>query len=60
MMGGRVGEEMMLGEENVATGAVSDFQQATNIATQIVKSWGMSDKAGVRTYGEVSLTCKVG
>lgn len=52
MMGGRVGEEMMLGEENVATGAVSDFQQATNIATQIVKSWGMSDKAGVRTYGE--------
>ena len=53
-MGGRVGEEMMLGEENVATGAVSDFQTATNIATQIVKSWGMSDKAGVRTYGEVS------
>jgi len=51
-MGGRVGEELILGEENVATGASSDFEKATNIASQIVKHWGMSNAAGTRTYGE--------
>ena len=43
-----------LGEDNVATGASSDFEKATSIASQIVKSWGMSSAAGTRTYGEVS------
>jgi len=51
-MGGRVGEETALGEDNVATGASSDFEKATSIASQIVKSWGMSSAAGTRTYGE--------
>ena len=43
-----------IGEDNVATGASSDFEKATSIASQIVKSWGMSSAAGTRTYGEVS------
>jgi len=51
-LGGRIGEETMLGAENVATGASSDFDKATSIASQIVKSWGMSNAAGTRTYGE--------
>jgi len=51
-MGGRVGEEVVLGEDNVATGASSDFEKATSIASQIVKAWGMSNAAGTRTYGE--------
>jgi len=51
-LGGRLGEEMTLGREEVATGASSDFESATAIATQIVKAFGMSDAAGTRTYGE--------
>jgi len=51
-LGGRIGEEVALGGENVATGASSDFDKATGIASQIVKSWGMSSIAGTRTYGE--------
>ena len=58
-LGGRIGEETMLGAENVATGASSDFDKATSIASQIVKSWGMSNAAGTRTYGEVSLLTDV-
>lgn len=52
MMGGRIGEETTLGADNVATGASSDFNKATSIASQIVKAWGMSNAAGTRTYGE--------
>jgi len=51
-LGGRIGEEIALGTENVATGASSDFEKATGVASLIVKSWGMSDAAGTRTYGE--------
>ena len=34
----------------MTTGASSDFQSATNMATQMVKSYGMSDKIGVRVF----------
>lgn len=52
-MGGRIGEEMRFGPDNVTTGASNDFKQATRIATMMVKMFGMSE-AGYRVYEEKS------
>ncbi|KAK3591379.1 hypothetical protein CHS0354_005294 [Potamilus streckersoni] len=49
-MGGRAAEEIIYGPDNVTTGASSDFGKATDIATAMVKLYGMSEKAGVRLY----------
>ncbi len=57
-MGGRVAEELIFGKfyiklhfykiftgpEHITTGAASDIQVATEIAMQMVKSFGMSEK----------------
>ena len=49
LMGGRVAEEMIFGEIN--TGASSDIERATKIATDMVTKYGMSEKLGSRTFG---------
>ena len=36
-------EELVLGTENITTGASSDFEQATKLATNMVMRFGMSD-----------------
>jgi len=48
MMGGRVAEEIFLGE--VTTGAGNDFEKATEMARNMVISWGMSEKMGPLSY----------
>uniref|UniRef100_A0A8C6TJF9 ATP-dependent zinc metalloprotease YME1L1 n=1 Tax=Neogobius melanostomus TaxID=47308 RepID=A0A8C6TJF9_9GOBI len=53
-MGGRVAEELIFGNEYITTGASSDFDGATKIAKLMVTRFGMSDKLGVMTYGDVS------
>lgn len=50
-MGGRIGEEL-LDKENITSGAVSDIQQATNIARAMVYQYGMSPKIGMVFYDE--------
>src|SRR5690625_3680864 len=46
LLGGRVAEEMIFGEDNVSTGASNDFQRATAIAHKMITEYGMSDKIG--------------
>ena len=46
--GGRIAEEIFCGD--ISSGAQSDIQQATNIARQMVISWGMSEKLGLINY----------
>ncbi|KAM9839232.1 ATP-dependent zinc metalloprotease YME1L1-like isoform 2-T2 [Aulostomus maculatus] len=53
-MGGRVAEELIFGDDQITTGASSDFDGATKIAKMMVTRFGMSDKLGVMTYGDLS------
>jgi cell division protease FtsH len=46
--GGRIAEEMFC--DDVSSGAQADIQQATNIAKQMVLTWGMSDELGLISY----------
>lgn len=48
LLGGKVAEEIILGE--ISTGAHNDLQQATDIATSMVKEYGMSEKLGYVTF----------
>ncbi len=49
-MGGRVAEELIFG--NYTNGAAGDIRQATQMARQMVCSWGMSEELGMVEYGE--------
>ena len=57
-MGGRVAEKIKFGE--ITTGASNDIQVATNIAKEMVTSYGMSEKLGLRTYGRKQETIFLG
>jgi len=51
-MGGRVAEELIFGYDKVTTGAMSDIEQATNIARNMVVKWGLSDKVGTIDFSD--------
>lgn len=51
-LGGRVAEELFLGENGVTTGASSDFSQATRLAKKMITHYGLSEKLGVMVSGE--------
>ncbi len=48
LLGGRIAEEITFGE--ISTGAHNDLQRATDIATSMVKEYGMSEKLGYVTF----------
>lgn len=51
-LGGRLAEEIIYGEDFVTTGASNDIQQVANIASRMVKEWGMSPKVGAIALSE--------
>lgn len=50
MLGGRLAELLVFGEPT--TGAANDLKRATDLSRRMVTEFGMSDKLGLRTYGE--------
>ena len=48
LLGGRTAEEIIFNQ--FTTGASSDLQSATEIATKMICEWGMSDLLGPRAY----------
>lgn len=48
--GGRVAEEIVF--NRISTGAANDIKQATDLAQQMVRTWGMSEKLGPLSYGK--------
>jgi cell division protease FtsH len=52
LYGGRIAEDLIYGAKNVTTGASNDIQRASEIARNMVKKWGLSDKMGPIMYGK--------
>ncbi|KAI6177346.1 ATP-dependent zinc metalloprotease YME1-like protein [Aphelenchoides bicaudatus] len=50
MMGGRIAEEMIFGDDNVTTGAADDLKRATELATNMIKQFGLSERLGLRDF----------
>ena len=50
MLAGQVAEKIIFNE--VTTGAQNDLRQATKLSKKIITEYGMSDKMGLRTFGE--------
>ena len=49
-MGGRAAEEIKYGRDMVTSGASSDIEHVTRIATAMVTEWGLSDEVGPIAY----------
>ena len=52
LMGGRLAEELIFGEEKMTTGAGNDLERATELARKMVCEWGMSPAMGPLTFGK--------
>ena len=50
LLGGRVAEEIVFGD--VSTGAQNDLERASDVARNMVCSYGMSEKLGPLTFGK--------
>ncbi|MDR2778132.1 MAG: ATP-dependent zinc metalloprotease FtsH, partial [Rickettsiales bacterium] len=46
LMGGRVAEEIIFGDDKITAGAIGDIKNATHIAKDMISRFGMNDKIG--------------
>ncbi|NTF17596.1 ATP-dependent zinc metalloprotease FtsH [Agrobacterium rubi] len=53
-MGGRAAEELVFGPEEVTSGAASDIEEATRIATAMVTVFGMDPSVGMRKVDRIN------
>ncbi len=54
LLGGYLAEQLIFGKQNNTTGVTADLQQATNLAHQIIREYGMTDepyKINIHQYG---------
>jgi cell division protease FtsH len=58
LLAGHAAEKMMFGQ--VSTGPHSDIKQATALAERMVTDYGMSEKLGLRTFGQESRPAYLG
>jgi ATP-dependent metalloprotease FtsH len=56
LMGGRVGEELVLGKGNITTGAGNDIEVMNDIAFKMIKDVGMDDEIGLFSHPNDELT----
>ncbi len=52
LMGGRIAEELIFGNQKITSGASNDIQAATALARNMVTRWGFSDELGTVSYGD--------
>ncbi|BFM21769.1 ATP-dependent zinc metalloprotease FtsH [Gilvimarinus japonicus] len=52
LFGGRIAEQMTLGDDGITTGASNDIERATELSRNMVTKWGLSQKLGPLHYGE--------
>ncbi len=52
LFGGRIAEEVILGPDDVTTGASNDIERATQMARNMVTKWGLSERMGPLMYDE--------
>lgn len=51
-LGGRAAEDMIYGHDNVTSGCSSDLKRASDVAVQMIRSFGFSDKIGLVAHGD--------
>ena len=50
LYGGRIAEQIINGDRGITTGASNDIEVATNIATNMVTKWGLSDTMSLKIW----------
>lgn len=59
-LGGYAAEQIVFGTENLTSGASEDLRRATEIASKMIRDFGMGDEISVRTYFTESRSCLFG
>lgn len=54
MLGGRVAEEIIFGENNITTGAFNDLKTSTSLITSMITEYGMGHTLGLLNSGGIN------